>query len=141
MEYAVHVLLARTTHAVQNHLRPHLSKLGLSLGQPKILRCLVHLGPCSQRMLADCCEVDPSAICRILDTLERDGFLTRRPSQTDRRTGEVSITDKGREAFAAWEDQCQALEDQMLHDFSPEERAQLRDFLTRAYRNVGGRLL
>ena len=45
MEYAVHVLLARTTHAVQNHLRPHLSKLGLSLGQPKILRCLVHLGP------------------------------------------------------------------------------------------------
>ena len=92
-------------------------------------------------MLADCCEVDPSAICRILDTLERDGFLTRRPSQTDRRTGEVSITDKGREAFAAWEDQCQTLEDQMLHDFSPEERAQLRDFLTRAYRNVGGRLL
>ena len=96
MDYAIHTLLSRTSHAMQNYLRPHLGKLGLSPGQPKVLRCLNAMEPCSQRMLADYCEVDPAAICRMLDSLERDGFLERRPSKTDRRTGEVVLTEKGR---------------------------------------------
>ena len=141
MEYAIHTLLSRTAHVMQNYLRPHLNKLGLSPGQPKVLRCLAARGPCSQRVLADYCEVDPSAICRMLDSMERDGFLLRRPSKTDRRTGEVVLTEKGRETFAAWDSQLTQLEDWMLQGFSEEERAQLRDFLARAYRNVGGRLL
>ena len=141
MEYAIHTLLSRTFHVMQNYLRPHLGKLGLSPGQPKVLRCLNTLGPCSQRMLADYCEVDPAAICRMLDSLERDGFLERRPSKTDRRTGEVVLTEKGREAFTTWDSQLKQLEDRMLQGFTPQERSQLADFLARAYRNVGGRLL
>ena len=141
MEYAIHTLLSRTAHAMQNYLRPHLNKLGLSPGQPKVLRCLTARGPCSQRVLADYCEVDPSAICRMLDSLERDGFLVRRPSKTDRRTGEVTLTEKGREAFESWDSQLRQLEDRMLQGFSAQERDQLADFLARAYRNVGGRLL
>ena len=141
MEYAIHTLLSRTAHVMQNYLRPHLGKLGLSPGQPKVLRCLDALGPCSQRMLADYCEVDPSAICRMLDSMERDGFLIRRPSKTDRRAGEVALTEKGREAFAAWDSQLEHLEGRMLQGFSPRERAQLAELLERAYRNVGGRLV
>ena len=116
MEYAIHTLLSRTAHAMQNYLRPHLNKLGLSPGQPKVLRCLTARGPCSQRVLADYCEVDPSAICRMLDSLER-------------------------EAFETWDSQLRQLEDRMLQGFSAQERDQLADFLARAYRNVGGRLL
>ena len=141
MHYPIHTLFNRTARAQQNYLRPYLSALGLSPGQPKILRSLKALGPCSQRELAELCDVDPSAICRTLDSLERDGFLTRTPSKTDRRAGLVTLTDKGRAAFEAWETQCMALEDQMLRDFSPQERAQLADFLARAYQNVGGRLI
>ena len=136
----IHTLLNRTARAQQNYLRPHLNLLGLSSGQPKILRSLAARGPCSQRELADTCDVDPSAVCRMLDSLERGGFLTRSPSQTDRRAGLVSLTEKGRGAFAAWEERCMDLEDQMLRDFSPEERLQLAEYLERAYRNVGGRL-
>lgn len=141
MEYPVHTLLARTAHAARNYMRPYLSRLGLSYGQPKLLRCLSQLGPCSQRQLADACEVDPSAICRMLDNLERDGFLIRRPDPGDRRTGVVSLTDRGRESFLQWEEQCGALEDQMLEGFTQEERKQFSDFLSRAYRNMGGKLL
>ena len=87
MRYAIHTLLARTTHAQQNYLRPYLKQLGLSPGQPKVLRYLAALGPSSQRALADYCGVDPSAICRTLDSMERDGFLIRKPSPSDRRSG------------------------------------------------------
>ena len=33
------------------------------------------------------------------------------------------------------------LEEKMLQDFSPEETAQFAEFLSRAYRNVGGRII
>ena len=80
MRYAIHTLLARTAHAQRNYLRPYLKEMGLSPGQPKVLRYLSELGHSSQRELADCCDVDPSAICRMLDSLERGGFVTRSPS-------------------------------------------------------------
>lgn len=141
MEYAVHTLLFRTAHLQQNFMRPQLTRLGLSPGQPKVLRCLRDRGPCSQRTLADYCEVDPAAICRMLDSMERNGFLRRCPCPNDRRTGEVRLTNKGRDMLALWEEQCNAFEAQMLQGFSEEETRQLRDFLSRAYRNAGGKLL
>ena len=141
MAYAIHTLLNRTAHALQNYLRPHLTALGLSPGQPKLLRVLAMSGPCTQRRLADCCEVDPSAICRMLDSLERSGLVARQPSPSDRRAGLVSLTAEGRTAFGRWEERCMELEDQMLSGFSPAERSQLADFLARAYRNMGGKLL
>lgn len=54
MHLPIHTLLARTAHVQQNYLRPHLNKLGLSPGQPKVLRCLNAYGTCSQKELADC---------------------------------------------------------------------------------------
>ena len=141
MEYAIHTLFNRTAHRMQNDLRPRLAALGLSPGQPKVLRCLATHGPCSQRMLADYCEVDPSAICRVLDSMERAGLLCRRPSKNDRRTDEVAITEKGRRVFVAAERSFQACEDQLLQGFSEEERARLQQMLTRMYRNLGGRII
>ena len=72
--------------------------------------------------------------------MERGGLLERRPSKADRRTGEVHLTGKGRTALQAWEERCLSFESRMLDDFSEQEKALLRDFLERAYRNVGGRL-
>lgn len=53
----------------------------------------------------------------------------------------MELTQLGRDALDAWEGRCKVIEEQMLQGFSPEERAQLRDFLERTYRNVGGRFL
>ena len=44
MRYAIHTLLARTAHAQRNYLRPYLKEMGLSPGQPKVLRYLSELG-------------------------------------------------------------------------------------------------
>lgn len=141
MEYSIHILLFRTSHLQRNRLRPRLAKVGLSHGQPKVLRCLRDLGPSSQRTLADYCEVDPAAICRMLDSMERNGLLVRQPSRTDRRTDEIQLTEKGRLALERWDRECNAFEEQLLQGFSEEEKQQLQEMLARAYRNVGGRLL
>ena len=90
-EQSIHTLLMRTAHKQRNYLRPYLSEIGLSTGQPKVLQCLNACGSCSQRKLADACEVDPSAICRMLDSMEREGLVQRQPSPESRREGIVRL--------------------------------------------------
>ena len=52
MEKTFHMLLYRAFHAQRNYLRPHLARLGLGAGQPKLLSYLTGHGPCRQRELA-----------------------------------------------------------------------------------------
>ena len=84
MEQTFHLLLYRAFHAQRNHLRQNLAPLGLGAGQPKLLSYLADNGPCPQRELAEYYEVDPAAVSRMLDALERGGFVVRRPDQARR---------------------------------------------------------
>lgn len=54
-------------------------------------------GACPVRALAEAAGVASPTATRTLDGLERDGIVTRRPSQTDRRSVLVELTERGRE--------------------------------------------
>ena len=56
--------------------------------------------PVSQRALADLVGVEGPSMVSMLDRLERDGFLTRAPSPTDRRVKLVQLTEAGRTIYA-----------------------------------------
>ena len=133
MERSLHILLYRAFHAQRNYLRPSLQELGLGTGQPKLLAYLSSRGPCHQKQLADYFDVDPANISRMVDSLERGGFVARR---TDGRRDLVEVTEAGREAAARWRERCREAEEVMLRAFTAEERAQFADFLARAYQNL-----
>lgn len=136
MEKSFHMLLYRAFHAQRACLRPWRTGLGLGPGQPKLIDYLARNGPCSQRQLASYFEIDPAAVCRMLDSLEKGGFVVRRTGKTDRRTGLVELTDKGRSACAAWQEACREMERQMLQGFSDQEAGQFADYLRRARENL-----
>lgn len=136
MENGFHMLLYRVFHAQRACLRPWRAALGLGPGQPKLIAYLSKNGPCCQRQLAAYCEIDPAAVSRMLDALEKGGFVTRSADRTDRRTGAVALTDKGREAAAAWGRACGEMEQQMLRGFAPEEAARFAEYLRRARENL-----
>lgn len=135
MERMFHMRIYRLFHAQRNFLHRQLLELGLGAGQPKLLAYLVDHGPCQQKELADYFEIDPSAVCRMLDGLERSGFLVRSPGE-DRRSGRIQLTEAGRRASAAWREHCIRREQVMLRGFSDEERSRFADYLTRAYQNL-----
>lgn len=139
MERTFHMLLYRTFHAQRNALRPRLGELGLGAGQPKVLGYLVRNGASRQRQLAEYCEIDPAAISRMLDSLQRGGFVERQPGKGNLRYEEIVVTDRGREAYEVWQGYCREMEEQMLAGFSQEERTRFADYLGRAYRNLKGR--
>ncbi|HJD23384.1 MAG TPA: MarR family transcriptional regulator [Firmicutes bacterium] len=139
MEKTFHLLLYRAFHAQRSYLRPFVGELGLGSGQPKIIAYLAAHGPCRQRQLADYFEIDPAAVSRMLDALDKGGFLTRQVDQTNRRADIVELTQKGRDASKAWQGHCREEEELMLEGFTPEEREQFAQYLTRAYHNLRGK--
>ena len=136
MERTFHMLLYRAFHAQRNFLRPCLGQIGLEVGQPKLLTYLEKNGPCQQNQLAEYFEVDSAAISRMLNSLEKGGFVTRQANEANRRSNRIELTEKGRRAVSEWQGHCREMEDIMLRGFSEEEKAQFAAFLTRAYRNI-----
>lgn len=131
-----HMLLYRTFHAQRNYLRPYISKLGLGSGQPKLLAYLNTHGPCQQTQLAKYFEIDRAAVSRMLETLERGGFLTRKTDEENRRADIIEITQKGKAACKAWKVHCDEMEQVLLKGFGEEEKAAFAAYLTRAYQNL-----
>ncbi len=136
MERTFHMLLYRAFHAQHNALRPYLTKLKLGVGQPKILGYLSRNGASNQRQLADYYDVDPAAICRMLDSLQKGGFVSRQPDQADKRRDLIELTPLGLETYEKWQACCREMEQTMLAGFSPEELANFSDYLARAYQNL-----
>ncbi len=135
MQETMHMLLYRAFHAQRNILRPYMRALGLGAGQPKLVAYLAEHGPCRQRDLADYFEVDPAAISRMVDSLEKGGFIAVSADESNRRRNLLTVTDRGREAARAWMAKRAQVEEIMLRGFSPEERRAFSAYLTRARQN------
>lgn len=139
MKMSFYMLLYRAFHAQRKCLRPYMTKMGLAPGQPKVLRYLAEHEGCMQKDVAEHCDIEPATTSRVLDTLEKNGFIIRRTMEGNRRAGSILITEKGREAAMQWEEHCHEVEASMLTGFTEEEILLFTDFLSRAYKNMSGK--
>jgi MarR family transcriptional regulator for hemolysin len=71
-------------------------EISLNLAQAKALVRLEKNEGVSQARLAELAEVDAMTMVRILDRMEADGLLERRPDPTDRRARCLYLTAKAR---------------------------------------------
>lgn len=130
------MLLYRLLHAKRQYLRGCLDGSGLGTGQPRLLVYLRDHEFCNQKELAEHFELDPSAVSRMLRSMERSGFVLCETDRKSRRNDRVAITEKGREYAGIWMENYRKLEELMLQDFSGEEKAQFAEYLRRAYENI-----
>ena len=70
------------------------SQHGLTFRQVQILGTLSLYDDLTQAQLADAILVERSTVVRILDRMERDGWIERVPSPTDRRANIIRETPK-----------------------------------------------
>jgi DNA-binding MarR family transcriptional regulator len=69
---------------------------GISFGRTRAIRRLVRQ-PLSMRELADALGIDPPNATVVVDDLESQGLVRRRPHPTDRRAKLVEATRKGKQ--------------------------------------------
>lgn len=116
-----------------------LARMDLTASQGHIMGFLAHQDqpPCS-RDIEDAFRMSHPTVSGLLSRLEKKGFIEFRPDEEDRRIKRIFILPKGRECLALMHDTIRQIEAQMVRDFTPEEKAQFSDLLTRAIRNMGG---
>lgn len=136
MKTPFYSIMYRTFHAQRNDLRPYMETIGLSQGQPKILNYLVIHDRCKQVDLATSCDIKAATVSTILNNMEESGLIKRLNHVSDRRSGCITITDKGRIAQAKWMEHCVEIEEKSLANFTDEEKAQFTEYLCRMYKNL-----
>ncbi len=67
-------------------------------GQGRILALLKLQPEIDQRELAAILDIRPQSLGELLSKLERQGFVNRKPSESDRRVMEIRLTEEGKKA-------------------------------------------
>jgi DNA-binding MarR family transcriptional regulator len=111
--------------------------LGLEPRHFALLRAVRTSDGLSQQAVAERLQIPPSTMVSLVDHLEREGLLQRRPHSTDRRTRQLHLTGRGGQVLdraiqlgAEWEEQiCTGL--------SSADRDELLGLLRRVAANIG----
>jgi MarR family transcriptional regulator for hemolysin len=105
-------------------LDKRLKRLGIGQSGWMTIAMIAKSGePMSQRALADLVGVEGPSMVSMLDRLERDGFVTRAPSPTDRRVKLVQLTDTGKTVYAEVLAEAQPFRADLLAGLDPQALA------------------
>jgi DNA-binding MarR family transcriptional regulator len=88
-------------------------------------------GPRTQLALAHQLGLDRTVMTYLLDDLQKDGLVERRPDPADRRARRVELTDDGQARLCDLAERLGEAEDRLLDRLDPDEREALRRMLFR----------
>jgi len=93
------VLLALATHAIADEFHEVISQHGLSILEWRVLASLEHGKPVATSRLATVTLTKQPTVTRLLDRLEAQGHVVRKPDLEDRRITLVQATAQGVKAI------------------------------------------
>lgn len=99
-------------------------------GQGRVLALLKLQPEISQKELGYLLDMRQQSLSELLAKLEQKGYITRTPSQEDRRTTVITLTEAGRAAAGQAEEQEPGMR-RIFDSLSPEEQANLASYLDR----------
>lgn len=113
--------------------------------QKRILIVLDEIGSkITQRELTERLGIQPGSASEVIGKLEGAGCLRRTPSETDRRTADVELTDAGKSIASEAREQRNRRHEEMFSCLSEEEKKELLSLLEKVnadweqrYRDVG----
>ena len=128
---ALAIGLRRLWASIVQDMRQGDSVGGLHLQQFWVL-VLVRQTPANMSEIAHALETSQANVTGLVDRLERQGFVERVRSESDRRVVHVSITAKGRAVIAELRTKYLQRVDATLSRLTTEERQQLLALITKA---------
>jgi len=129
-------LLAQICRLKHARVQALLETLGLYEGQPSMLRALWSQEGLTHTDLAKRLRVQPATITKMIQRMEKAGFVERRPDPQDERVSRVYLTEAGRVVQADVRDVWHTLEKEAFAYLTEEQRAQLRHLLLQIRDNL-----
>ncbi|MHB1168150.1 MAG: MarR family winged helix-turn-helix transcriptional regulator [Longimicrobiales bacterium] len=132
------VVLNRTVAALRQHAEADVARHGLTVVEFAVMEALYHRGDMPLGELQKRILVTSGGMTYLVDRLTEQGYVERKPCETDRRVRYASLTPKGRRLMAAiFPEHAAALEHAMAGltlDQKREAVALLRELGTYARR-------
>lgn len=125
-------LFFRLWRASHTRTAEALGSIGLTPALFALLNVLGAREGAIQQQLSSDMGIDPSAMVKLIDELERAGLAERRRRPGDRRAWEVVITPNGRRALERARRFVVQVEDEVLGGLSAADRRELLTLLRRA---------
>jgi DNA-binding MarR family transcriptional regulator len=132
LSYVIARLERALRAAINDRVKPH----GLTTLQYTTLSLLGVRGELSNAQLARRSYMTPQAMSEVIEALEGKGLIRRDTHPNHRRIYPAALTAKGRKVLSECDRAVDELEEQVLRDLSPAERAGLADGLMTAVRSL-----
>lgn len=129
-------LLAQVSRLHHTRVHQLLEGLGLYRGQPRVLHILWDQDGLTHKALAAIMQITPATITRMIQRMEKAGFVQRHLDAADQRISRVYLTDAGRAVQAQVEATWRQMEQDDFAGFTADELVVLRGFLQRMRANL-----
>ena len=120
-------------------LDQHLMQSPFSLSEARVLYELAHREELAAKEIGTELGLDAGYLSRIVQKFDEDGLITRKPLASDRRQFQLSLTGKGRQAFAKLDRSSHDEVEAMLAALAPDDRARLTGAMATIERLLGER--
>ncbi len=118
------------------HFEQRAAQLGMSLTHCKVLVYLSRNEGATQARLAELSDTDPMTLVRVLDRMERDGWIERRADPTDRRAYRLYLEPASDPVLAEIMRIGDKVRSEALVGLSATEREQMMSMLERVRGNL-----
>jgi DNA-binding MarR family transcriptional regulator len=130
------VLFAQICRLKHVRVQGLLEALGLYEGQPSLLRSLWDQEGLTHAELARRLRVRPATVTKMIQRMEKSGFVERRPDPADQRLSRVYLTEAGRSVQVEVRQVWRTLEKEAFAGLAGDERVQLRRFFQQIRENL-----
>jgi len=129
-------LLVQICHLHYARAHELLETIGLFRGQPPVLHALWDQEGLTHTELAERLQVTPATTTKMIQRMEKAGFVLRKPDPADQRLSRVYLTDSGRAVRTAVQAIWAQMEAETFAGFSDEEQGVLHRFLLQIRANL-----
>jgi DNA-binding MarR family transcriptional regulator len=120
------LLLRRAWYGLNQAFRRRIAHTGVTPDQFTVMRTLTECDPkgVSQRELTELMSSDPNTVASLLERMEKSGWISRQPHETDRRAHRIRLVPMGKKKYAEVRELALQLQSEVLSVLPEAHREQ-----------------
>jgi len=123
--------LGALSRKISRHYRDRIAEFNLTHSQFFILAQVIEMEGATPSQLAEKTFTDRATVTGLIDRLERDGWVERRPGRGDRRTLRIYLSEKAKEHRDSFIALFNEINGSFIQRFTPNEWKQLQKLLSK----------
>ena len=129
-------LIGELSKKITDKTSPYFPKDDIPKGEKLVLQCLINKDGVTQLEIVKFTGFKPPTISIMLQKMEAEGLVTRRPDEYDLRAMRVFITESGRAEYIKAVKIVKHIESKLLNDITDDEKTVLVEILKKIKGNI-----